>query len=74
MVVFTVALTVRFYGLLSNPCRKAESMGSKSAGEIRFWAKDQYLRFSDEITDKPLSFHAFETLYWCGVREGSCSP
>ncbi len=20
--------------------------------------------------DKPLSFHAFETLYWCGVREG----
>ena len=27
---------VRFYGLLSNPCRRAESMGSKSAGEIRF--------------------------------------
>ena len=54
----------------SNPCRRAESMGSKSAGEMRFWTKDQYLRFSDEIMDKPLSFHAFETLYWCGVREG----
>lgn len=65
---------VRFYGLSSNPCRRAESMESKSAGEIRFWAKDQYLRFSDEIMDKPLSFRAFETLYWCGVREGSCSP
>lgn len=61
---------VRFYGLSSNPCRRAESMGSKSAGEMRFWTKDQYLRFSDEIMDKPLSFHAFETLYWCGVREG----
>lgn len=24
---------VRFYGLSSNPCRRAESMGSKSAGE-----------------------------------------
>ena len=61
---------VRFYGLSSNPCRRAESMGSKSAGEMRFWTKGQYLRFSDEIMDKPLSFHAFETLYWCGVREG----
>lgn len=61
---------VRFYGLSSNPCRRAESMGSKSAGEMRFWTKDQYLRFSDEVMDKPLSFHAFETLYWCGVREG----
>lgn len=30
---------VRFYGLLSNPCRRAESMGSKSAGEMRFWTK-----------------------------------
>lgn len=27
---------VRFYGLSSNPCRRAESMGSKSAGEMRF--------------------------------------
>ena len=36
---------VRFYGLSSNPCRRAESMGSKSAGEMRFWTKDQYLRF-----------------------------
>ena len=45
-------------------------MGSKSAGEMRFWTEDQYLRFSDEVMDKPLSFHAFETLYWCGVREG----
>lgn len=55
---------VRFYGLSSNPCRRAESMGSKSASEMRFWTKDQYLRFS------VLSFNAFETLYWCGVREG----
>ena len=53
---------VRFYALLSNPRRRAESMGSKSAGEMRFWTKDQYLRFSDEVMDKPL--------YWCGVREG----
>lgn len=65
---------VRFYGLSSNPCRRAESMGSKSAGEMRFWTKDQYLRFSDEIMDKPLSFHAFETLYWCRCARASCSP
>lgn len=61
---------VRFYGLSSNPRRREESIDPKSAGEMRFWTKDQYLRFSDEIMGKPLSFHAFKTPYWCGVREG----
>lgn len=30
---------VRFYGFSSNPCRRTESMGSKSAGEMRFWTR-----------------------------------
>lgn len=38
-------------------------MDSKSGGKMKFWTKDQYLRFSDEIMDKPLSFHAFKTPY-----------
>ena len=35
-----------------------------------FWTKDEYLSFADAMMDKPMSFYAFEMLYWCGVREG----
>ena len=35
-----------------------------------FWTKDEYLKFSEAIMDKPLSFYAFEVLYWCGCRLG----
>ena len=37
---------------------------------MRFWTKDEYLRFSHAMMDKPLSYYAFEMLYWCGIREG----
>ena len=45
-------------------------MGSKEADEMQFWTKDEYLRFSDAISDKPLAFYAFEVLYWMGIRCG----
>ena len=35
-----------------------------------FWTKGEYVKFSDAIMDKPLSFYAFELLYWCGIRVG----
>ena len=35
-----------------------------------FWTKDEYLKFADSMMDKPLSFYAFEVLYWCGLRLG----
>ena len=35
-----------------------------------FWTQDEYQKFSDVMMDKPLSFYAFEMLYWCGIREG----
>ena len=28
------------------------------------------IQFADEMMDKPVSFYAFEMLYWCGIREG----
>ena len=49
---------------------KVDKMGSKEAGEMQFWTKDEYLRFSEAISDKPLAFYAFEVLYWMGVRCG----
>ena len=35
-----------------------------------FWTKDEYTTFAEEIMDKPISFYAFEMLYWCGLRMG----
>ena len=61
---------VRFYELKSNPALKAGSVGKKEATEMLFWTKDEYLKFADSMMDKPLSFYAFEVLYWCGVRMG----
>lgn len=58
---------VRLYGLRSNPMHKVERIGSKRAGEMLYWTKDEYLEFSREVMDKPDSFLAFEVLYWTGV-------
>ncbi len=60
----------RYYNLRENPCKKAGSMGKKKNREMLFWTKDEYLKFAEAIMDKPLSYYAFEMLYWCGIREG----
>ena len=61
---------VRYYNLRENPCKKAGSMGKKKNREMLFWTKEEYKKFSFEMMDKPVSFYAFEMLYWCGIREG----
>ncbi len=61
---------VKYYNLRENPCKKAGSMGKKKNREMMFWTKEQYLKFAEVMMDKPLSFYAFEMLYWCGIREG----
>ena len=35
-----------------------------------FWTKAEYQKFAEAMMDKPLSYYAFEMLYWCGIREG----
>lgn len=61
---------VKYYNLRENPCQKAGSMGKKKNREMLFWTKEEYLKFADVMLDKPVSFYAFEMLYWCGIREG----
>ena len=43
-------------------------MGSEEHKEMLFWTKEEYKKFSFEMMDKPVSFYAFEMLYWCGIR------
>lgn len=60
----------KYYNLRENPCVKAGSMGKKKNREMLFWTKEEYMKFSEAVMDKPISFYAFEVLYWTGIREG----
>jgi integrase len=61
---------VKYYELKVNPASKVGNMGKSKGGEMLFWTKNEYLKFAAYMQDKPLSFHAFEMLYWCGLRIG----
>lgn len=60
----------KYYNLKSNVARDVGSIGEKEASEMKFWTESEYDKFIEEVKDKPLSFHAFEILYWCGLRTG----
>lgn len=61
---------IRYYGLQVNPAQRAGNMGTEERREMLFWTQDEYTKFSEAMMDKPISFYAFEVLYWCGIREG----
>ena len=61
---------VKFYELKSNPAAKVGNMGKEKSREMLFWTKAEYVKFSEAMMDKPISFYAFEMLYWCGLRLG----
>lgn len=61
---------IKFYDLSMNPARKAGTIGSEESKEMLFWTKAEYKQFSEEMMDKPLSYYAFQLLYWCGIRSG----
>lgn len=54
---------VNFYNLPYNPARRAGTMGNEIPKEMDFWTKEEYLKFSEAMMDKPRSFYAFEMLY-----------
>ncbi len=61
---------IKYYDLKENPASKVGNMGKSKNKEMEFWTKDEYLTFSDAMMDKPISFYAFELLYWTGIRVG----
>lgn len=61
---------VNFYNLPYNPARRAGGMKVTKNKNISFWTKEEYLKFSEAMMDKPLSYYAFEMLYWTGIRSG----
>lgn len=60
----------RYYGLNPNPAIKTMKIGAREAREMSFWTKEEYLKFSEAMMEKPRSFIMFEILYWTGIRVG----
>lgn len=48
---------VRHYDLRSNPAAKAGNMGTEERKEMKFWTKEEYKKFADEMMDKPVSYY-----------------
>ena len=46
---------IRYYDLNINPARKAGTMGTEESKEMSFWTKEEYLKFAEEMMDKPLA-------------------
>lgn len=61
---------VRFYGLKVNPAATVGNMGKAEYKEMLFWTTEEYAKFANEMMNKPLSYYAFQMLYWCGIRVG----
>lgn len=45
-------------------------MGKEENKEMEFWTQDEFQAFLECVADKPISYYAFEILYWTGIREG----
>ena len=57
------------YGLTSNPCRAAGSIGKSRAEEMNIWTQAQYEEFSKTV-QKPYFKLAFDILFYTGIRSG----
>lgn len=66
--IFNYAM--KYYDLKSNPCKKAGSMGKNNADEMQIYTREQFDRFCDTLMNKRISWMAFQTLYYTGVRVG----
>ena len=60
----------KYYDLPKNPCRATRKMGKAKNKEMLFWTKEEYLKFSETMKKKPVSYYAFQILYWTGIRCG----
>lgn len=62
---------VRYYGLEKSPCSVIQKIGQKKPEkEMQFWTLEEYKRFSEVMKDKPISYYAFQVLFWTGIRVG----
>lgn len=61
---------VKIHNLSKNPAHSVDKMGKSKAKEMEFWTHDEYREFVKHIADKPMSYIAFEILFYAGLRIG----
>jgi integrase len=61
---------VKYYDFPKNPCKQAGAMGKDQADEMQYWTQEEFETFVECVKDKPVSYMAFKTLYWTGIRVG----
>lgn len=60
---------VRYYGLNSNPCHLAGSIGKSNVHRLDFWTLEQFQKFLCTVDDLPVKT-AFLVLFYTGMRCG----
>ena len=68
-LVAVLNYAVRYYGLPSNPCHVAGSVGRKNADAMKFWTKEQFEAFL-ACVERPSARAGFSLLFWTGIRIG----
>ena len=61
---------VKYYGLPQNPSHKCGPIGSDTRHTVNSWTKDAFDLFIGSNQDNPVSYTAFLTLYYTGMRIG----
>ena len=61
---------VNFYELKENPCKKAGPLKLRYDKKINFWTLEEFEKFIEVIEHKPMSYTAFNILFWTGIRVG----
>lgn len=61
---------VNVYGLKSNAARKPGNICKEQKREMLFWTPEEFSKFIKEEREKRDAYHAFEILFWTGIRVG----
>ena len=65
---------VNFYNLPYNPARRAGTIGSEAVKEMDFWTKEEYLKFSEAMMDKPRPAMRLKCSTGAGCVPVNCLP
>lgn len=61
---------VKYYNLRDNPVKRAGGMGKYKADEMSIYTREEFDIFCDTLMNKRISWMAFYTLFYTGLRVG----
>lgn len=62
---------IRYHALaMGNPVHAVGALEGRETSARFIWTAEEYLRFSEQMAERPYLHLAFELLFWCGLRRG----